>query len=374
MNRKKPYSTGTSALLLVGVEVVFWGLMVAAYFTAKKFSPNISLHHASWWPLVFIVPVCMALFLVHLNWRNRALKQLADFHLLPAVAPGIGPMRATGKFLLWRFALAFIVIGFLDPKVGSRLEEVETKGIDLMIAIDVSNSMKAEDIKPNRLELAKRTVHRLINQLTGDRIGIVIFAGDAYTQLPITNDIQAAKVFLDAVETGSVPKQGTAIGAAIDLCVDSFDPKSEAGKAILVITDGENHEDDAVGAASSASSKGITVSCIGMGTTTGAPIPQYNQGNRTFKTDVQGNTIVSSMNEQMMIDLVTAGNGTYIPAQESFVQLNPLFDEFSNMTEADLGVASYTDYEHRFPIFFGIALIALVAEMLLNDKKRNAHG
>lgn len=370
MTEKKPYATGTATLLLILVEIVFWAVAIGIFLLLKKFTPNITLHNTSLWPLVFLLPAAAVIFIMFLSWRNSALKRLADYALLPYLAPGLSPLRATFKFIVWRFGLAFLIIGLLDPKIGSRLEEVETKGIDMMVAIDVSNSMLAEDLKPNRLNLAKRTVQRLINELKGDRIGIVVFAGDAYVQLPITTDIQAAKVFLDAIETGSVPKQGTAIGAAIDLCAASFDERSEAGKAIIILTDGENHEDDAQGAAARAAEAGMTVYCIGMGTAQGAPIPVYNKSQRSgFKSDKDGNTIVTALNEQMLVDVVTSGKGVFILAGETFVNLNPLFDDFKKMEKADLGIAAYTDYEHRYPIFLLLACLCFTLDLLIGERK-----
>ncbi|MBI1267918.1 MAG: VWA domain-containing protein [Cryomorphaceae bacterium] len=370
MTDKKPYATGAATLILIIVEVVFWAVALGIFFVLKKFTPNISLHNMALWPLVFLLPAAAVIFILFLSWRNVALKRLADYSLLPYLAPGLSPLRATIKFIVWRFGLAFLIIGLLDPKVGSRLEEVETRGIDLMVAIDVSNSMLAEDLKPNRLNLAKRTVQRMINELKGDRIGIVVFAGDAYVQLPITSDVQAAKVFLDAIETGSVPKQGTAIGAAIDLCVGSFDERSEAGKAIIILTDGENHEDDAKGAASRAADAGISVYCIGMGTVQGAPIPVYNRTQRSgFKTDKEGNTVVTSLNEQMLIDVVKNGNGLFILSGETFVNLNPLFDDFNKMEKADMGITAYTDYEHRYAVFLLLACVCFVIDLMIGERK-----
>ena len=365
------YRLGWIFILLLVLELAFWALFVGGYYAFKQFDPSLTLHYREWWPLLLLLPVSGLMYVLVLAWRNRALKRLADFDLLQAIAPGISPVRSVLKYILWRLAIGFLLIGLLDPKLGSKIEEVETKGIDLMVAIDVSNSMLAEDLKPNRLDLTKRTVKRLINDLQGNRIGLVIFAGDAYVQLPITDDVQAAKIFLDAIETSSVPTQGTAIGAAVELCAESFDPESEAGKAILVITDGENHEDDAVAAAESAFANGISVFAVGAGLPGGAPIPEYNsRGQRTgFKKDASGTTVVTSLDENTLIQMVSAAEGVFVRATETRMDLRPILSAIDQLEKGELGSISFTDHEHRFRIFLIFGIILLVVEMLISERK-----
>lgn len=371
MSQHRPtYRLGGIIVLLVLVEIVFWTSMLGIYFTVRKLDPSLSLHYNWLVPFVAIVPATVVVFILGVHWRNRALKRLADAHLLSSLIPRISPSSTVLKFVLWRLALGFFFIALLDPKVGSKIEEVETRGIDLMVAIDVSNSMLAEDLKPNRLELAKRTVQRMINNLQGNRIGLIIFAGDAYVQLPITSDVASAKIFLDAIETNSVPTQGTAIGAAIELCIESFDPESEAGKAIVIITDGENHEDDAVEAAQRAASMGIEVHAIGAGMSGGAPIPIYNsRGQRTgFKTDNTGNTVVTALNEQALVEIVSAAGGTFVRASSGAVNLSPIETALDKLEKGELGTAAFTDHEHRFRIFAIIGLLFLLVEWWIGER------
>jgi Ca-activated chloride channel family protein len=368
--KRSTYRLGGIIVLLILIELVFWSGLLGTYFTVRKFDPSLTLHYGWIVPFLAIIPATVVLFLIGIHWRNRALRRLADAHLLPALVPRISPSSTVLKFILWRLALGFFFVALLDPKVGSKIEEVETRGIDLMVAIDVSNSMLAEDLKPNRLELAKRTVQRMINDLQGNRIGLIIFAGDAYVQLPITSDVASAKIFLDAIETNSVPTQGTAIGAAIDLCVESFDPESEAGKAIVIITDGENHEDDAVAAAERAAALGIEVHAIGAGLAGGAPIPIYNsRGQRTgFKTDNTGNTVVTALNEQALVQIVSAAGGTFVRASSSAVNLSPIEAALDKLEKGELGTASFTDHEHRFRIFAIIGLVFLLIEWWIGER------
>ncbi|MDG1260216.1 MAG: VWA domain-containing protein [Flavobacteriales bacterium] len=373
MSKGTTYRTGWISILLVVTELLFWSLFIGGYFFVKRISPNITVDNPDGVYLIPVTLVALGIFILFLAWRNKVLKRFSDPALVPVVLPNRSLSSTVLRFLIWRLGVAFVIIGFIDPKVGTKPETVQTQGIDIMVAIDVSNSMLAEDLSPSRLDLAKQTIQQLIGKLDGDRIGLVVFAGDAYVQLPITTDIQSAKVFLNAIETNSVLSQGTAIGTAIDLCVESFDPESEAGKAVLIFTDGENHEDDAQSAAQQAKNLGVKVYAVGMGSPEGAPIPEYNSsGNRIgYKTDGEGNTVVTSLNESMLVDIVQAGDGVFIRSGKSFVNLSPIFDDMGQMNEVESGSVEFSEYEHRFQFFVVIGLLLLVIEMLLGERKWN---
>ena len=257
-------------------------------------------------------------------------------------------------------------MGMLAPKTGTRLKEVEANGVDIMIALDVSRSMLAEDLGMSRLDLAKRTIERIVGSLDGDRAGLVVFAGDAYVQAPLTLDLAAVKLFLDAIGPEAIPVQGTAIGAAIEQCVTSFDPESQASKVIMILTDGENHEDDALARADEAAKSGIKVHAAGMASEAGGPIPEFDRyGRQTgYKEDQNGQPVVSTLDERMLVAMVEAGTGTYVRARSGYVDLSPFLDSLENLETGKTTKVAYTDYVHQFPWFFLIGLVLLLIEGL----------
>lgn len=370
LKQRATYNLIGIGLLLLITEVLIWATLFGVFHTLRTFDPSISLHSPEYLPLAYGSPLVSLIFLLALAWKNKAINRIADAGLRNIVLPRISTGRVVLRFILWRSALALLIVGLLGPKVGSKIEQVDTRGIDLMVALDVSNSMLAEDLKPNRMEHSKRVVQRLIRELKGDRIGIVIFAGDAYVQLPLTTDVQSARVFLDAINTGIVPVQGTSLASAIDLCVESFDPQSEAGRMILLITDGEDHEGAAIEAAKRANEAGITISAIGAGLPGGHPIPRYNaRGQRTgFRTDRDGNKIVTVLNEAMLIDIVKAGEGVFVRSNPTGINLAPILDAIAETEKGEIGAASFTDHEHLFHPFVMVALLLLLLERLIGGR------
>lgn len=326
--------------------------------------------HTEYFYLLALVGLFLVVFMLYNSWKKKAKKRLGD----PKVVDGLMPLVSKGKplfkFILVLIAYVFLVIGVTNPQIGTKLEKVKREGIDIMLVLDVSNSMLAEDIKPNRLERSKMAISNLIDQLQGDRLGIVIFAGNAYKQLPLTTDYAAAKLFLSAVDTKIVPTQGTAIGEAIDMSIDSFDDQ-EHNKAIIIITDGENHEDDAVSEAKKASEMGIKVFTIGMGLPDGAPIPLYNAyGTQTgFKKDRDGQTVITKLNENMLREIAAAGEGAYAQANNSSTGLRKIFDEISGIEKMEIESKQFTDYEDRFQFFLAFAFLFLVVELLIATRK-----
>jgi Ca-activated chloride channel family protein len=316
------------------------------------------------------VLVFLVIFWMYNAWRRKALRKLGDQRVVSGLMPRLSEGKPIVKFILVIIAYIFLVIGIIDPQVGSKLEKVKREGIDLMLVLDVSNSMLAEDINPNRLERSKMAISNLIDQLEGDRIGIIIFAGNAYKQLPLTTDYSAARLFLSAVDTKIVPTQGTAIGEAIDLAVRSFD-EQEHNKAIIIITDGENHEDDAIGAATAAAEDEIKVFTIGMGLPEGAPIPVYsNYGSRTgYKKDKEGTTVITKLNEDMLRQIAAAGKGAYARANNASTGLRKIFDEISEIEKKEIETKQFTDYEDRFQIYLAAALLFLIIELLIAWRK-----
>lgn len=316
-----------------------------------------------------LIPVLTLFFILSRIARKRALKKFGSTTLMSELMPYSSKNRPVFKFLMLMLALVFFIGGLARPQFGSKLKKVKREGVELIIALDVSNSMMAEDIQPNRLERAKRAISRLIDRLKDDKIGLIVFAGDAYTQLPITSDYNSAKLFLNSVSTQIVPKQGTAIGAAINLGIRSFTPNGEANKAIIVITDGENHEDDAMEAAQAAESEGIIVHTIGMGLPSGSPIPVLRDGQTDYLKDRDGKVVVTKLNEQMLEQIAAAGSGIYVRANNAQVGLNTLFDEINKMEKQEMDTRVYSEYDDQFQYFFAIGLLILLMEFLVLERK-----
>ena len=320
--------------------------------------------------LLLLVPVFLVLFIYVMQWKKNAWKLFGDYKVINRLIPDYSRTRLILKFLFLLIALVFMVIGLADPQVGSKLVKAERKGIDIMLALDVSNSMLAEDIKPSRIERSKQAISKLIDELRSDRIGIILFAGKAYTQLPITTDYSAAKLFLSSISTDAVPVQGTAIGEAIDLAVKSFNETNDHSKAIIIITDGENHEGDALTTAKQAAEKGIHIYTIGMGSPEGGPIPVLQGNNRTgYKKDRQGNTVVTKLNETMLQQIASAGQGVYVRASNASAGLSKIFDEINKLNKSEIESMMFSDYEDRFQYFLGISMLFLILDLLIVERK-----
>ena len=321
------------------------------------------------WALI-LIPLFIIVYLLGARWRKKALRSFGEISVIQQLFPDVSKSKRIWKFILYLFAFTCIIIGIANPQIGTKLEEVKRKGADLMFCLDVSNSMKAEDLQPNRLEKAKQAIAKLVDKLEGDRIGIIVFGGEAYVQLPITTDYSAAKLFLESINTDMIPTQGTAIGKAIDMAMESFGKDEGKNKAIVIITDGENHEDDAVKAAQSAAEKGVTIHTIGMGSAEGAPIPIYKGTVREgFKKDKDGNTVVTKLDEKMLQELSQTGNGIYVRATNSDTGLNNVLDALDKLEKKQFDSKMYSDYEDRFQWFIYASFILLLIETFLTERK-----
>ena len=319
---------------------------------------------------LIIIPVLIVIFLIVMYWRKRALRKFGDTGLISHLMPYVSSFRPVLKFILLILALTSVVFALADPQFGSKLEKVKREGVEIIIALDVSNSMLAEDIEPDRLERAKRAISKMVDQLNNDKIGLIVFAGDAYVQVPLTTDYSAVKMYLTSINTEIVPRQGTAIGSAIDLAIGSFDEQSELDKALVIITDGENHQGDAVEAAEKANEKGITIHTIGMGNPSGSPIPlREENGTTVYQKDREGNVVVSKLNEETLKRISAEGNGTYIHASNARTGLNALFEEISKMNQKEIESKVYTDYQHRFQYLIGLALLFLFTDIMVLERK-----
>jgi len=318
---------------------------------------------------LLVIPALVAFFWYYRIQRKKALALFGQKDILAVLMPNVSASRPILKFTVLMLALASIIVGIARPQFGSKLKTEKRKGIELIIALDVSNSMMAEDIQPNRLERSKRAIAQLVDKLSDDKIGLIVFAGDAYVQLPITADYVSAKLFLNSINTNIVPTQGTAIGAAIKLGIKSFNPQFEGSKAMIIITDGENHEDDAVGAATEAAKQGISIYTIGMGLPQGGPIPDFSNGMKTYRKDREGNTIVTKLDEPMLQKIAEAGKGAYIRANNAQVGLNNLFNEVNKMEKAELETQIYADYADQFQYFIGLGLFLILLDFMILERK-----
>lgn len=352
-------------------EFLFWSLLAAAYFVVRTYLPNIVFERPDYAWLLLLLPIIGLAQVLSLALRNRRLKRYADSALLPVVVPHISTARQVLRFSLLRFGLALVIIGLTDPKAGYGKQEIQTAGMELMVCLDVSNSMLAEDLSPNRLELAKRAIDQVIQKLGGDKIGIIVFAGEAFVQLPMTTDYEAARMFTAGISTDMISRQGTAIGNAIDLAMLSFDPTTAADKAVVVLTDGENHEDDALSAAQRAKDLGVAVHAIGLGSTNGAPIPIYRGSRRVgFREDRQGNTVVTALNESMLQELVAVSEGVFIRSGTYDVGLSSLIQRIQEAEKAELEAFTFKDYRHRFLWFLIPGFALLVFEALIAERRQ----
>lgn len=287
---------------------------------------------------------------------------------LKKMMPELSLKRSYLKFWLIFAALCVGIIMLARPQFGTKVETVEKEGIELVIAIDVSNSMLAEDVSPNRLERAKQILSRLIDVRANDKVGLIVFAGEAYIQMPLTSDTQSAKIFLNTIDPSLVPIQGTAIGQAISLGMSSFSSDQEVSKAMIIITDGEDHEGNAAGIAADAAKAGIQINIIGIGSPDGSPLPSNEYGSN-FMTDNEGNVVVSRLNEQMGMEIAQSGQGLYVRADNSNKAVQALVAQLDELETTTSSSLSYSEYDEKFTVFAWILLVILVIEILIYDKK-----
>ncbi len=321
--------------------------------------------HADYLLLLLLVPVFPVVQAVVLKLRARRIRRFGDEALVAKLMPSYSKAKAWVRTSLFSLALFFFVIALSGPQVGAVLKEHNTKGAEVMIVLDVSNSMLAQDYSPNRLERAKLAISRVVDKLRDDRLGLIVFAGNSFVQLPITADYVSAKMFLNTISTESVPVQGTAIGDAINTAIRSFSSQSDKSRAIIVITDGENHEDDPVAAARQAAEMGIRVFVIGVGSPEGKMIPVGGD----YLRDKNGEIVVTRLDETVLNDIASAGKGLYVRAGNSEFGLNPIIQEIRKMDDEQYNSVVFEEYDQVYMYFLSVALFFLVLEMLVGDRK-----
>lgn len=322
-------------------------------------------------PIFLLFAVCSPLLLVVMAlvmWRRKKrIEAIGDPELVGALMPSYSKARLWVRMVFIVLGLFFLLVGLSRPQIGAKLSKRETKGAEIMILLDVSNSMLAEDYSPNRLARAKMSISRLVDKLQEDRIGLIIFAGQSFVQLPITTDYVSAKMFLNNISTGSIPVQGTAIGDAITTGIKSFSNQSSKSRAIIVISDGENHEDDAVKAAATAAEAGVRVFTIGVGSTKGALLKIGGD----YIKDENGEPVVSKLDEKVLLEIAKEGNGAYIHATDTDFGLDRIVDEISKMDDEEFMSVVFEEYDEQFMYFLAISLVFFTIALLISTRKRS---
>lgn len=317
--------------------------------------------------LILLIPFLFLFHGINRRIRRKRIEKLGDMAILNKLMPRASAARGWIKLSILSIALFFFAVGLARPQLGARIKEIEGTGIEIMIALDVSNSMLAQDYSPNRLERAKLAVSRLTDKLNQDRIGLIVFAGQAFVQLPITTDYVSAKMFLNSINTNSVPVQGTSLADAINLAVKSFSAESSnSSKAVILITDGEDHEDDPIAAAKTAGELGAVIYTIGIGSQEGKPIPMADG---ELLKDREGNIVVTRLDEETLLQVAQAGKGKYIRAGNSDFGLEAIVDQIKNMDKETFSSVVFEDFNEQYMYFFGIALIFLILEFIITDRK-----
>ena len=317
--------------------------------------------------LILLIPLMFTAYWLMRRFRRKRISRFGDPELVAQLTPEVPRRKGWAKLTIISVALFFFSLGMARPQIGATLKERQIKGAEIMVVLDVSNSMLAEDYSPNRLERAKLAISKLVDELQGDRIGLIIFAGESFVQLPITSDYVSAKIFLNSITTESVPVQGTALGEAIRTAIRGFTSESEHSRAIILITDGENHEDDPVAAARDAVDMGAKVFCIGVGSPEGKPIPMDGG----LLKDKDGNIVVTRLDEQTLRDIASAGEGLYVRAGNTEFGLNPVIDEIRTLQDKEFQSVVFEEFDEQYMYFFAIALVFLLIEFFMSDTRNH---
>lgn len=320
--------------------------------------------------LLLLIPVFFVIQALVLKFRAKRIRRFGDQALVEKLMPSYSKAKVWLRLSLFAIAFFFFILGIARPQMGAILKEHKTRGAEVMVVLDVSNSMLAQDYSPNRLERAKLAISRMVDKLRDDRIGLIVFAGNSFVQLPITTDYVSAKMFLSSISTESVPIQGTAMGEAISTALRSFSAQSDKSRAIIVITDGENHEDDPVAAARQAAELGVRVFTIGVGSPQGTMIPM---GDGQYLEDREGNPVVTRLDDKVLQDVAEAGKGLYVHAGNREFGLDPIIEEISRMDDEEYNSIVFEEYDELYMYFLAVAFFFLVLEMLIGDRRSKRH-
>ena len=320
--------------------------------------------------LLLLISVFFVIQALVLKFRAKRIRRFGDQALVEKLMPSYSKAKVWLRLSLFAIAFMFFILGISRPQMGAILKEHKTRGAEVMVVLDVSNSMLAQDYSPNRLERAKLAISRMVDKLRDDRIGLIVFAGNSFVQLPITTDYVSAKMFLSSISTESVPIQGTAMGEAISTALRSFSAQSDKSRAIIVITDGENHEDDPVAAARQAAELGVRVFTIGVGSPQGTMIPM---GDGQYLEDRDGNPVVTRLDDKVLQEVAEAGKGLYVHAGNREFGLDPVIEEISRMDDEEYNSIVFEEYDELYMYFLAVAFFFLVLEMLIGDRRSKRH-
>ena len=328
------------------------------------------LEDKSYFWLLLVIPVIILLFAFLLVWKKQTQKKFADKELLRKLSPNRSTSKSIFKIVLLCIALSFLVVGLVNPQFGTKLETVKREGVDVVFAIDVSKSMLAEDIAPNRLEKSKQLVTQIINNLASDRVGIIAYAGSAFPQLPITTDYGAAKMFLQSMNTDMVSSQGTAIKEAIELATQYFDDEDQTNRVLFLISDGEDHQGDIDEIAKKAAKEGIRIVTIGVGTPKGGTIPIKRNGIiQNYKKDNAGETVITKLDENTLQEIASEANGKYINGQNTNEVVEKVTEILQNMDKKEFESQQVAQYESQFQWFLAAGLLFILLDILLLERQ-----
>ena len=323
-----------------------------------------------WFWLLLAIPAIILLFLGVLFWQRSAQKRFADSALLKKLSPERSLFKPALKIFVLSLAILCLVIALVNPKMGTKLETVKREGVDVVFAIDVSKSMLAEDIAPNRMEKSKQLVTQIINNLGSDRIGIIAYAGSAYPQLPITTDYSSAKLFLSQMNTDMLSSQGTAISEAIELAKTYYNDEEQTNRVLFIISDGEDHVGESSNIAEQANQEGIRIFTIGVGETTGGPIPLKRNGIvQSYKKDQSGETVITKLDEQTLKDIASEANGEYIFGKNTSEVTDKVKEILNGMDKKEFEAKQFADFKDQFQWFLGAGLLLLFLDIFLLDRK-----
>jgi Ca-activated chloride channel homolog len=371
MNQHK-YDLKNLVIAVFTWELIFWSLYFSLYYYMLDQVEAFKFENEQYLTMLYVVPLIVGGYFVLLSWKNKKLTELADNRLLAYLTAPVSTLKSFFKYFLFRNGIVFIILALANPQYGRGKNKAINEGIEIMVAIDISNSMRALDLdsKKDRLEVAKMSVERMLNEMHGDKVGVIVFAGDAFIQVPLTNDYRATKMFLSSVRPEMMTNQGTDIGLAIDKAMRSFDMSNGVNKAIIVISDGEDHDGGAQSAAEIAYENGVVVSTVGMGGTTPTPFPDFVNGRTVgLKKDEDGKTVFTQLNEKMLKNVASAGGGVYTRADQTYVNLEDVLSSVREIEKKEMSSLLYTDFEDQYQWFLAIGFLLLFIEFFLSEKR-----